>query len=630
MALMFNPIAGILQFVKTTAEVIRDMWNATGEPTGFKNGTAAAWTRTYDPTTRTVTLTPNGTQAIYVGGKKFTYSTAISAAHAVTTPSDYYFYIDNTGNLVASATPWDIENPSTAPAMFARYDTAMTPAGYALVETHQTTMDGATHKELHQAIGTYQDPTGAAGGFTSGTYIVYAVSSGTNPTLGTITPGLNALTLRDEDLPVPVTALADGGPYVRFERLWGTDKWAWTVGNDSPFRHTGNVPIYNPNTGSDSIVLMNNNQYICVYCLRQQASDDANSQPFRNIWILGQVAYTPTQNTDAARETARLQALAEDPRNSLDLKNLPPEWFIDAKMVVRYNTGFTNNAYRLRCEGYAKLTGSKAQILGTVGSSTLTALNDTAINITSGAVGGIDGGVENNQKLMNERLGAFGYIPGWVSGGPYRENNVVKYNSGIWSCITANTDATFTVANWLGISPMLTANAGSAASIKGDDGYDKILFVKSTRNWYTYSSSNGETADGIYRIATGDGGNSRWIMLEPTAGREIALTITAGDAIDLIGSGASGGFEKNYAVIGNAAGQNAMNVLPFGASAPSVPLEVTLIGRSNANSVTLATNDVAKGALVAGGFIELGLGTAVSFRYSPTLDRWVETRRNNY
>ena len=116
-------------------------------------------------------------------------------------------------------------------------------------------------------------------------------------------------------------------------------------------------------------------------------------------------------------------------------------------------------------------------------------------------------------------------------------------------------------------------------------------------------------------------------MCEALAGRETAVTITAGDAIDVSGAY---GIERNYAVIGNAAGQNALNVVPFGASAPSVPLEVTLIGRSDTNTVTLATNDVAKGALLAGGFVELALGTSIRFRYSPTLDRWIEIGRNNY
>lgn len=626
MAIMFNPIAGILQFVKTTAEVIRDMWNATGEPTGFRNGTSAAWTREYDPTTRTVTLTPNGTQAIYVAGKKFSFSTPISAAHAVTSAKDYFFYFDNTGNLVSSDTVWDIENPSTAPAMITRYDTSYTPAGYALAETHQSTMDGPTHKELHQAIGTYQDPTGAAGGLTSGTYAVYAPSDATNPTLASIVPGTNAITLRDEDLPNPLTALADGGPYMRFTRLWLTNKWSWVNDATAPYQHIANVPTYNPNQGADAVATLVDDDYVCCYLLRMPVADDANSQLFRNIWIMGQRKYSPSVPTDPARETARQQALAEDPRASLDLDKLPPEWFVDAKIVLHYRTTFTNNVYRLRIEGYAKLNGTKAQVLGTVGSSSLTSLNDTNVNITSGTVGGINGGVENTQKAMNERLGAFGYIAAWAGGTAYRIGNIVQYGGGIWQCLTANTDAAFVVANWTQISPMITSNAATAATLKGDDAYDRLLFVKSTRSFYVYQSANGETADGIYRINTADGGNSRWVLCEALAGRETAVTVTAGDAIDVSGAY---GIERNYAVIGNAAGQNAMSTLPFGGSAPAVPLEVTLIGRSNANSVTLATNDAAFGALVAGGFIELGLGTVVSFRYSPTLQRWVETQRNN-
>jgi hypothetical protein len=73
-----------------------------------------------------------------------------------------------------------------------------------------------------------------------------------------------------------------------------------------------------------------------------------------------------------------------------------------------------------------------------------------------------------------------------------------------------------------------------------------------------------------------------------------------------------------------------MSTTPFGASAPTETMTVWLVGQSNDNTVTLATNDAARGAFVSGAFIELGKGTAVCFKYSPTLARWIEIARNNF
>ena len=305
-------------------------------------------------------------------------------------------------------------------------------------------------------------------------------------------------------------------------------------------------------------------------------------------------------------------------------------------VVFRVNTGWgaaPNHLCKIAAVQDFRLTaGTPTAAVNPTAHSALSGLSgtdvhpDTSITNTTDT-GGLDSATETNLGLAMARLANFGYIATWTGGTAYRIGNIVQLGGGIWQCLTANSDATFVVANWSQISPMTTSNAGTAAGIKGDDAYDRLLFVKSTRSFYIYQSSNGETADGIYRINTADGGNSRWVLCEALAGRETAVTITAGDAIDVSGAY---GIERNYAVIGNAAGQNALNVVPFGASAPSVPLEVTLIGRSDTNTVTLATNDVAKGALLAGGFVELALGTSIRFRYSPTLDRWIEIGRNNY
>jgi len=423
--------------------------SVTGEPTGFQN--PDQWAVSYDPTTRIMTLTPTGSQKVFVRGKEFTFSAPIALAHAAVT-GKYFYEIDSTGALVVGGTPFDFA--SKAMAAIAVYDTTQTPLGFGNRETHGLTMDWATHLEFHEKDGTYLV---SGGGLTAATYVVSDPGDATNPALADIAPGVPSTVVADEDLRPTLAVLADGGPYQQMRIDWAALKEMWVENVEAPYYRTGNVPYYNPASGGASLVALANDDYCCYYLLQIPVSDDAGSQKFRNSWVPGQQKYTPTLPNTAARTVARDQALAEDPFGTgvLVLDYFPSvEYVITAKIVVHYNTSFTNNDYRLRIEGYQKILRTRTGNGNGGESITLPAILDSSVAITTGsATGGLDPSFETNQKLVNERYANFGYMGAWATGTAYRVGNIVKMDHKTFRCAVGHTAAAsfytdLMVGNW--------------------------------------------------------------------------------------------------------------------------------------------------------------------------------------
>ncbi len=418
-------------------DTLETIGTVTGEPTGFQN--MDQWAVNYDPTTREVTLTPTGTQSIFVRGREFVKAAPFSKDHAAAA-GIYFFQIDTTGAEAVGAS-FDFSLPQAAVAI---YDPLQTPAGWAIRETHGLVLDAATHLELHEIQGTYRV---SGGGFGVGSYTVYTPGDATNPTLASITPGVASTLVADEDLRSTLAFLADGGPYTWFRYLWTTAKWDWTTGygTAAPYYHVGNVPYYNPASGGDNMVALVNDDYFCVYLVAIPVAADAISQNFRFIWVQGQQKYTPTSPNTAQRTVARDQALAEDPYapGILVLDSLPsPEFVIAAKAVMHYSTTFTNNDYRLRIEGYQTINRTRTG--GGANPIILPSIFDSNVSITTAsAIGGLNPSVESNQKLVNERYAAFGYVGAWATGQAYRIGNVVKVDNKLFYCNTIHTSGTF-------------------------------------------------------------------------------------------------------------------------------------------------------------------------------------------
>ena len=444
---------------------------AMGEPMGFED--ASQWTAEYDPTTQEVTLTPTGTQYIWVKGIRYAFSTPQVNAHTNAT-GVYYLQLDDTGTFAFDA---DFDFFNKAQASVVVYDTAQTPAGYSQAELHGIVMDAASHAEFHQVIGTYRI---SGGGFTAGSYTIYSPSDSTNPTLATITPAVPATVVKDEDLETTLPALPDGGPYTVFRKDWVATSFIWSTSQAAPMLENGsNVPQYNPSSGGAALVNMTNDSYICVYCLGIPVVSDAASQLFRYVWVLGQKQYTPTSPNTAQRTVALNQALAEDPNSldNLDLTGIPAtEYCLLAKAVYHYRTNYSNNDYRMRLEGYQALTGTRASLSAQT-SGTSASIFDTGVSITTAsAVGGLDPAVETNQKLVNERYAAFGYLGAWGTGLAYRIGNVVKVDHKIFRCLVAHTAAAsfytdLNAGNW-----ELSASGGLAGKVTTTDATVTTVF----------------------------------------------------------------------------------------------------------------------------------------------------------
>lgn len=548
MTFKMNPFTGKVEHGQ---DPLLALASVTNEPTGFLDPTQ--WTVEYDATAEEITLTPAATDIIAIRGKLFPFSAPLTETHTNVTGT--YFFQFKTDGTIEVDTAFDFELPQLA---VVNYDSTQTPKGWAIRETHGCTMDHDTHSTLHSSIGTFRL---SGGSFVAGSYTVYAPGDADNPTLASITPAVSATEIKDEDLPSTLAALADGGPYNVFGLKWTSTYWDWTTGYQAtaPFIHAANVPQYNPASGGDSLVGLTDDDYFCVYCLAVPAAADAVSQTFRYIWVLGQQKYSPTLPNTAQRTVARNNALAEDPyaEGVLILSPLPSqEYVIVRKLVMHYNTSFTNNDYRLRIEGEQQINKSRSGSGSAVVS--LPSLFDSNISITTAAaVGGLDPAVESNQKLVNERYAAFGYIAEWATGTVYRSGNIVQRGNKILRCISAHTSNNFytdlTANRWImiGDGGIIGAGATSDAtptvlkSYTPEDGFASALEVKisaygpagASRVWFLryFLKRSGATVTltKIDEAGAEEAGTTTWVgeVIVNSTAIEIQVTGEAGKTI---------------------------------------------------------------------------------------------------
>lgn len=141
-----------------------------------------------------------------------------------------------------------------------------------------------------------------------------------------------------------------------------------------------------------------------------------------------------------------------------------------------------------------------------------------------------------------------------------------------------------------------------------------------TANSYTITYPG--TAPSANTALVYDGANYVW----STAGgwsMNSDLTLTAGDTIAI--STTSG--QQVWEVQGNSAAVT-LNAAPFGATPPGNGGVIRLIGRSNTNTVTILRSDAADGCILNGD-CTLGLGDYLEVQYLSSIDRYIETGRNN-
>lgn len=101
------------------------------------------------------------------------------------------------------------------------------------------------------------------------------------------------------------------------------------------------------------------------------------------------------------------------------------------------------------------------------------------------------------------------------------------------------------------------------------------------------------------------------------------LTLTAASSI---GIGSTDGFQTWE--VSSSSGAVTLSTTPFGASAPLTGAIITLIGRSDTDTVELTNNDIAYGAVLNGN-ITLGYGDSITLQYLSSINRFVELNRNS-
>lgn len=275
-------------------------------------------------------------------------------------------------------------------------------------------------------------------------------------------------------------------------------------------------------------------------------------------------------------------------------------------------------------------------------------INKSTNNITFAGytIGGIANfTIDGNERLVIHSDGAAWRnvlrkpMAFWKTGITFCKDHIVEVTdggiSGTYRATTQHTAAAAwltDIANWEQMAPVTVTTRAIAETLSAND--NDMMYCVENETWYRYETAGSSfTDDNLWVLSTGAGGDHRWLGVAGKYDRsrklsETAVIIVTGDPISL---SSAVGSERSYAVVGSSTGQNAMSSTPFTftGTPPAEPMTVWLLGRSNTSTVTLATNDAAEGALIAGDFIELGKGTAICLKYSPTLARWIEIARNN-
>lgn len=212
-----GPVSGSAANPTFRAQVWADFMPVQGattlEPTGFPNTTET--TLSVDTTTGVVTITPTGASfSIYLRGTQYSYTVAQTTAAA--SDGNNYYYLNASGVLTYSTTPWDIANTAQIAAV---YKNSSNPGSYRAVmyeERHGMRMDGQTHRRLHYSIGNTVESGLAVGGYTLATDTDAAKKI-------TVSSGVQD----DEDIFFSNAGIAAGGPYIVWYRSGASGTWYW-------------------------------------------------------------------------------------------------------------------------------------------------------------------------------------------------------------------------------------------------------------------------------------------------------------------------------------------------------------------------------------------------------------------
>lgn len=277
--------------VQDIVDQIIKNYNNTMEPTGFVDQDKI--TVTYDSVARTMTLThASGLITYLYKGKEYNLSSPwVSPPHQDNSTANFLSSAD--GLIFGwTITSWSYEDIHVARVRF--ISNISQYIGFK--ETHGCNMSSATHKELHDIIGTYR--IGGLGIDPASILINPANNDATN---SGNRPRIYAGNIKDEDLTIYIPETPDDSVYTT---IWfnATGQLQAQPNHTDIYMYAANLFQYNP-VGS-GLVNAVNNRFYNTWNFHLPVTADAHSQRFRSVWLVAQVVNT---SPDIAR--------AEDPRS---------------------------------------------------------------------------------------------------------------------------------------------------------------------------------------------------------------------------------------------------------------------------------------------------------------------------
>ncbi|MGZ3770056.1 MAG: hypothetical protein ACXVCP_00410 [Bdellovibrio sp.] len=167
-----------------------------------------------------------------------------------------------------------------------------------------------------------------------------------------------------------------------------------------------------------------------------------------------------------------------------------------------------------------------------------------------------------------------------------------------------------------GVQPLILVNkSGADLTVKNEDATATAAnrIITGTANDLTFKSLASlwliyDLTAARWRVVGGSGGSNIVVTSSLSLAASGTLTLDATSTVQTI-------------LVQGASAPVTLSTTPFGSTAPQNGTNVTLIGNSSANTVTIPSNDAAKGVL--GYSVELAKGQTVTYEYNSTLDRYV-------
>lgn len=237
----FNTTTGKL--IQNSSATIDDLWNITStdikitdnnlyvwnvlndeQINGIPSTETAKFTRSYDYSTRTLTLVKVNDWYYYVDWKRFDITADVVFPAHDTTYWTKYFYFDNTWTAITSNTVWNIL--TTAQVQYTFYNSANADVvkHFTANEEHGVNLSSKAHQYLHLVNGTKFISWGAISW--------YVIQSST---LANVTYAVATANLKDEDIDIITTAIPDWWPYTVIWRSWAAWEWNWTTTSILPY-----------------------------------------------------------------------------------------------------------------------------------------------------------------------------------------------------------------------------------------------------------------------------------------------------------------------------------------------------------------------------------------------------------